>query len=67
MKRLLRKCSNNMIMYIATNNSFNDSSQMILDELLTLKEYMSAVFHHVGGSLSSSLIQMDALTTEKHH
>ena len=56
-----------MVMYIATNNSFNDSSQMILDELLTLKEYMSAVFHHVGGSLSSSLIQMDALTTEKHH
>ena len=41
---LLRKCPDNILLYVTTNSSLNDSSRKILDELLTIKEFQESSF-----------------------
>ena len=39
-KRQLKKCPDNMILHVGTNNTVNESSKIVLGNLLDLKKFM---------------------------
>ena len=39
-KPLLRKCPDNIILHVGTNNTVNEPSKMVLDKLLNLKKFI---------------------------
>ena len=40
-KPLLRKCPDNIILHVGTNNTVNEPSKMVLDKLLNLKKFIN--------------------------
>ena len=45
-KPLLRKCPDNIILHVGTNNTVNEPSKMVLDKLLNLKCIEPEMFEH---------------------
>ena len=39
-KPLLKKCPDNIILYVGTNNTVNESSKLVLGKLLDLKKFI---------------------------
>ena len=39
-KPLLKKCPNNIILHVGTNNTINESSKVVLDKLLDLMKFI---------------------------
>ena len=55
-KPLLQKCPDNIILHVGTNNTFNESSKIVLSKLLDLKKFIEKTLRKVTFVVISNLI-----------
>ena len=57
-KPLLKKCPDNIILHVGTNNMINEPSKMVFDKLLNLKKFIEHTLPESNVVISNSITRM---------